>query len=219
RRGRAAAAESPPSPALPVPPAVVAGAVALPAATEAQVERSVRAALDAVRVPLTRLVRSVAEPLTTQPSTVGLAGLEVEGRDAVHALGRELLTELVRLRGTGSRGHSYVCPCGARLVLKEVAPLQQRTWFGTVTLERAVYAGAGCAVRAHRVPLDAEWEVLGLTPPVDGLPDPDGGALPPAPPGPGPARLAPAFAAVGAAFGAHLPYALAAGLLARARGP
>jgi hypothetical protein len=192
--------------------------VALPAATEAQVERSVRAALDAVRLPLTRLVRSVAERLTTQPSTVGLAALEVEVREAVHALGRELLTELVRLRGTGYRGHSYVCPCGARLALKEVAPLQQRTWFGTVTLERAVYAGAGCAVRAHRVPLDAEWDVLGLTPPADGLPDPDGGALPPAPPGPGPARLAPAFAAVVAEFGAHLPYAVAAGLLERACG-
>jgi hypothetical protein len=73
----------------------------LPTATEAQVERSVRAALDAVRFPLTRLVRSVAARLTTQPSVVGLATLEVEVRDAVYALGRELLTELVRLRGTG----------------------------------------------------------------------------------------------------------------------
>jgi hypothetical protein len=197
--------------------------VALPATTEVQVERGVRAVLDAVRFPLTRLVRSVAERLTTQPSAVGLATLEVEVRDAVQALGRELLTELVRLRGTGARGHSYVCPCGARLVLKEVAPLQQRTWFGTIMLERAVYApaagaGGGCAVRAHHVPLDAEWEVLGLSPPADGLPDPDGGALRAAPPGRGPARLAPAFAAVVAEFGAHLPYAVAAGLLERACG-
>jgi hypothetical protein len=192
--------------------------VVLPAAMEAQVERGLRAALDAVRFPLTRLVRSVAERLTTQPSAVGLATLEVEVRDAVQALGRELLTELVRLRGTGFRGHSYVCPCGVRLVLKEVAPLQQRTFFGTITLERAVYAGAGCRVRAHHVPLDAEWEVLGLTPPANELPSPDGGALPPAPPGPGPARLAPAFAAVVAEFGAQLPYAAAAGLLERACG-
>lgn len=98
-------------------------------------------------------------------------------------------------------------PCGARLVLKEVAPLQQRTFFGVITLERAVYApapgeagaGAGCQVRAHRVPLDAEWAVLGLVPPADaptGLPNPDGGVLAAAPPGPGPARRAPAFAAV-----------------------
>jgi hypothetical protein len=192
--------------------------VVLPAALEAQVERGLRAALDAVRVPLTRLVRSVAERLTTQPSAVGLATLEGEVRDAVQALGRELLTELVRMRGTGSRGPSYVCPCGVRLVLKEVAPLQQRTFFGTITLERAVYAGAGCRVRAHHVPLDADWAVLGLVPPADELPDPDGGALPAAPPGPGPARLAPAWAAVVAEFGAQLPYAAAAGLLERACG-
>ena len=238
RRGHAAAAESAsPPPALRLTTAgeaaaAAGGAAVLPAATEAQVERSVRAALDAVRFPLTRLVRSVAERLTTQPSAVGLATLEVEVRDAVQALGQELLTALVRLRGSGSRGHSYVCACGVRLVLKEVAPLQQRTFFGTVTLERAVYApeagaGAGCAVRAHRVPLDAEWDVLGLTPlapPADapggrnGLPDPDGGVLSAAPPGPGPARLAPAFAAVVAEFGAQLPYAVAAGLLERACG-
>ncbi len=222
RRGRAAAAESPP-PSSPLPArhattAVAAVAVALPAATEAQVERSVRAALDAVRFPLTRLVRSVAARLTTQPRAVGLATLEVEVREAVQVLGRELLTELLRLRGTGSRGHSYVCPCGVRLVLKEVAPLQQRTWFGTITLERAVYAGAGCTLRAHHVPLDAEWDVLGLTPPTDALPDPDGGVLPAAPPGPGPARLAPAFAAVVGEFGAQLPYAAAATLLERACG-
>lgn len=224
RRGRAAAAESP----LPPPPpgrqdtttsaAGAAGAVVLPASTEVQVERSVRVALDAVRFPLQRLVRSVAERLTTQPSAVGLATLEVEVRDAVQALGQELLTELVRLRGTGYRGHSYVCACGARLVLKEVAPLQQRTWFGTITLERAVYAGAGCAVRAHHVPLDAAWDVLGLAPPATGLPSPDGRALPAAAPGPGPARLAPAFAAAVAEFGAQLPYAVAAGLLERACG-
>ena len=219
RRGRAVAAESPPSSSAPSGAAVGAsGAVLWPAATEAQVERSVRAALDAVRFPLTRLVRSVAERLTTQPSAVGLATLEVEVRDAVQELGRELLTALVRLRGTGSRGHSYVCPCGVRLVLKEVAPLRQRTWFGTIMLERAVYAGAGCHVRAHHAPLDADWGVLGLTPPADALPNPDGGALPAAALGPGPARLAPAFAAVVAEFGAQLPYAVAAGLLERACG-
>jgi hypothetical protein len=152
---------------------------------------------------------------------VSFAALETEVHETVLALGRDLLTELVRLRGTGYRGHSYVCPCGVRLVLKEVAPLQQRTWFGTVTLERAVYAGAGCRERAHRVPLDAEWALLGATPPAPGppsLPDPDGGALAAAPRGAGPARLAPAFAAVVAEFGAHLPYAVAARLLERACG-
>lgn len=217
RHGRAAVAGAP-SPAPHGTAGGAAGEVVLPAALEAQVERGLRAAVDAVRVPLTRLVRSVAERLTTQPSAVGLATLEVEVRDAVQALGRELLTELVRLRGTGARGHSYVCPCGVRLVLKEVAPLQQRTFFGTITLERAVYAGAGCQVRAHHVPLDADWAVLGLVPPADALPNPDGGVLPAAPPGPGPARLAPAFAAVVAEFGAQLPYAAAAGLLERACG-
>jgi hypothetical protein len=151
------------------------------------------------------------------------------------ALGRELLTELVRLRGTGYRGHSYVCACGVRLVLKEVAPLQQRTWFGTFTLERAVYApapgaaGAGCRVRAHQVPLDAEWGLLGaqetVGPPtapetLPELPDPDGGRLVAVAPGTGrhPARLAPAFATGVAEYGTRLPYAEAAGLLERALG-
>jgi hypothetical protein len=95
---------------------------------------------------------------------------------------------------------------------------QQRTWFGPITLERAVYAGPGCRVRAHRVPLDAAWGPLGAGPPA-GVPDPDGGALAPAPPGGGPARLAPAFAALVVEFGARLPYAEAARLLALALGP
>jgi hypothetical protein len=193
--------------------------VALPAVTEAQVERGLRAALDAVRFPLTRLVRSVAERLTARPSGVPFAALEREVHETVLALGRELLTELVRLRGTGYRGHSYVCPCGVRLVLKETAPLQQRTWCGTITLERAVYAGAGCRERAHHVPLDAAWALLDVAPLPTALPDPDGGALVAAPPGAGPARLAPAFAAVVAEFGARLPYAEAARLLERAGGP
>ena len=112
----------------------------------------------------------------------------------VLALGRDLLTELVRLRGTGYRGHSYVCPCGVRLEFKEVAPLQQRTWFGTITLERAVYAGAGCPVRAHHVPLDAEWALLGAVAVPATLPDPDGGALAPVAPGVGRRGCAPALA-------------------------
>src|SRR5919197_339614 len=214
RGGRAAAAVAPPE----APPAAPQEGT-LPEAVVAHAERALRAVLDAVRFPVARLVRSVAERLTKAPSTVPLATLETEVRDAVLALGRDLLTELVRLRGTGYRGHAYVCPCGVRLVLKEVAPLQQRTWFGTITLERAVYAGAGCAVRAHRVPLDAAWGLLGATPPPAGLPDPDGGTLRAAPPGAGPARLAPAFAAVVAEFGARLPYAEAARLLERALGP
>jgi hypothetical protein len=189
-------------------------------------QRVLQGALDAVRFPLTRLVRSVAERLTTQPTSVELATLEVEVRDALLAMGRDLLTELVRLRGTGYRGHSYVCACGVRLVLKELAPLRQRTWFGEITLERTVYAGAGCHERAHRVPLDAAWGLLGTQAPVasaarPALPDPDGGTLVAVAPGTGhqPARLAPAFAAVVATYGAALPYAAAAGLLERALGP
>ncbi len=202
---------------------VAGGAPALPAAIETRRARALQAVLDAVRFPLTRLVRSVADRLTTQPTSVTLATLEVDVRDVLLALGRDLLTELVRLRGTGYRGHSYVCPCGLRLVLKEVAPLQQRTWFGTITLERAVYAGAGCHERAHHTPLDAEWALLGAVPTGAGtaLPDPDGGTLVPVAPGTGrrPARLAPAFAAVVAEYGTRLPPAEAAGLLERALGP
>lgn len=194
-----------------------------PAAIAARREQTLRAVLDAMRFPLSRLVRSVAERLTTQPAQVGLATLEVEVRDLLLALGRDLLTELVRLRGTGSRGHSYVCPCGVRLVRKEVAPLQQRTFFGTITLERAVYAGADCHERAHHVPLDAAWGLLGATPtPLETpLPDPDGGTLRAVAPGTSirPARLAPAFAAVVAEYGAQLPFAEAADLLERALGP
>jgi len=185
---------------------------------EARTDRALGAVTDAVRFPLARLVRSVAERLTVAPSAVRLETLELEVRDALLALGRDLLTELVRLRGTGSRGPAYVCPCGVRLVRKEVAPLQQRTWFGPITLDRAVYAGAGCQVRAHHVPLDAEWALLGTAPPPSALPDPDGGALPAAAPGVGPPRLAPAFAALVAEFGAQLPYAAAARLLERACG-
>jgi hypothetical protein len=178
--------------------------------------------LEAVRFPLTRLVRSVADRLATQPRAVPLATLEVEVRDLMVTLGRDLLTELVRLRGSGYRGPSYVCPCGVRLVLKEVAPLQQRTWFGLLTLERAVYAGDGCHERAHHVPLDADWALLGASsvPSVPTtLPDPDGGTLDAVAPGTGPARLSPAFAAVVVEFGARLPFAAAAGLLELAVGP
>lgn len=205
----------------------VAPSVGAPTLMEARRERALQATLDAVRVPLTELVHSVAERLTRQPTQVGLATLEVEVRDVLLAMGRALLAELVRLRGTGVRGHSYVCPCGVRLVLKEVAPLHQRTWFGTITLERAVYApaagpdGARCTVRTHRVPLDAEWGLLGTAPLPLSLPDPDGGTLAAVAPGTGtrPARLAPAFAAVVAEYGARLPAAEAAGLLERALGP
>jgi len=214
RRGRVLAAEG---------AAAHDAAAPGPAVLDAWRERALQAAVDAVRFPLTRLVRSVADRLTMRPTSVGLAMLEVEVRDVVLAMGRDLLTELVRLRGTGAQGRSYVCPCGVRLRLKEVAPLQQRTWFGTITLERAVYAGAGCQVRAHHVPLDAAWALLGAQAPGAGgatLPERDGGTLEAVAPGTGrrPARLAPAFAALVADYGARLPFAEAAGLLERALG-
>jgi hypothetical protein len=193
---------------------------ALPAALEGRRQRVAAVVLDVARLALVALVGGLAQRLRGGAG-VPLAALEVEVRDALLRLGAALLEEVVRLRGTGARGPSYVCPCGVRLVLKELAPLQQRTWFGPITLERAVYAGAGCRVRAHRVPLDAAWGLLGAAP-AAGLPDPpgsDGGVLVPAPPGGGPARLAPAFAALVVEFGARLPYAEAARLLAAALGP
>ena len=204
--------ESDPSP----PPAAPPGG-ALPAALEQRRGRVLAVVVDVARLALAGLVGGLARRLGGQAAGVPLAVLEVEVRDALLALGAALLTELVRLRGTGDRGPSYVCPCGVRLLRKEVAPLRQRTWCGEVTLERTVYAGAGCAVRAHHVPLDAAWGLLGAAP-AAGLPEPDGGALAPAAPGPGPARLAPAFAAAVAEFGARLPYAEAARLLEVALG-
>jgi len=216
------AAVPPPTPVAPVP---------LPVAVEADRQRAVAAVLDRLRFGVVTLVHAVAERLTTRPASVGFGALELEVRDAVLAIGRDLLTELVRLRGTGYRGHSYVCSCGVRLVLKELAPLQQRTWFGTVTVERAVYAGPGCHERTHRVPLDAQWGLLGPTgterPPTTAAaattvatswPDPDGGTLVAVAPGTGPARLAPAFAALVAEYGARLPFGEAARLLEVALG-
>jgi hypothetical protein len=191
---------------------------ALPAALERRRQHVVTVVLDVARLALVAVVGGLAQRLGGRAAGASLAALEVEVRDALLRLGAALLEEVVRLRGTGARGPSYVCPCGVRLVLKELAPLQQRTWFGPITLERAVYAGAGCRVRAHRVPLDAAWGLLGAAPPA-GVPDPDGGALAPAAPGGGPARLAPAFAALVVEFGARLPYAEAARLLALALGP
>jgi hypothetical protein len=202
--GRRGLAEPPPAP--------------LPAALEGRRRRVVASVLDVARLALVAVVGGVAQRLSGHAAGASLAALEVEVRDALLRLGATLLEELVRLRGTGARGPSYVCPCGVRLVLKEVAPLRQRTWCGPITVERAVYAGAGCRVRAHHVPLDAAWGLLGATPPP-ALPDPDGGGLLPAPPGVGPARLAPAFAALVVEFGARLPYAEAARLLAAALGP
>lgn len=192
--------------------------MSLPAAVEANRQRAVTTVLDQLRFGVVTLVRQVAERLTTRPASVRFGALEIEVRDTVLGIGRDLLTELVHLRGTGYRGHSYVCPCGMRLVLKEVAPLQQRTWFGTITLERAVYAGAGCHERAHHVPLDTEWGLLGAEPPPGSparlaWPDPDGGALVAVAPGNGPARLAPAFAALVVEFGARLPFGEATRLL------
>jgi hypothetical protein len=193
----------------------------LPVAVEQQRQRVLTAVLDVARIGLSVLVLRVAQGLTLQPSQCTLAALEGELRDALLALGATLLSHLVRLRGTGDLGPAYTCACGVRLERKELAPLQQRTWFGPITLERAVYAGAGCTVRAHHVPLDAAWGLLGATTATDDppdLPDPDGSTLAPAAPGNGPARLAPGFAAVVVEFGARLPYGEAAYLLELAFG-
>jgi hypothetical protein len=214
-RGRGGRRAPPAGPRLPVWPGV---SPALPAAVEAQRRRALAVALDVVRISLSVLFMRAAQCLTLQPRQCTLAALEGELRETVLTLGATLLTELVRLRGTGDLGPSYVCPCGVRLVRKELAVLRQRTWFGTITLERAVYAGGSCRVRAHHVPLDAAWGLLGADAPADAgaaaaLPDPDGGTLAPTAPGSGPARLAPAFAAVVVEFGARLPYGEAAHLL------
>jgi hypothetical protein len=201
----------------PSPPAAWPPGAALPAALEQRRAHVLAVVLDVARLALAALVGGLARRLGGSAAGVPLAVLEVEVRDVLLALGATLLTEVVRLRGTGDRGPSYVCPCGVRLWRKERAALRQRTWFGEVTVARTVYAGAGCGVRAHHVPLDAEWGLLGAAP-AAGLPEPDGGALAPAAPGPGPARLAPAFAAAVAEFGARLPYAEAAHLLEVALG-
>ena len=210
-RGRGAQHASPAPPRLPPLPGV---SPPLPVAVEEQWRRALGAVLDVARIGLSVLVLRVAQCLTLHPRQCTLAALEGELRDTLLALGATLLTELVRLRGTGDLGAAYTCACGVHLERKELASLQQRTWFGVITLERAIYAGAGCHVRAPHVPLDAAWGLLGAaeSPDAAGLPDPDGGVLMPAAPGTGPARLAPAFAAVVVEFGARLPYGEAAHL-------
>jgi hypothetical protein len=194
----------------------------VPDAVEERRQRALTAMLDVARFQLTALVRSVSDRLTGHASSVSLATVETEVRDAMVALGHEVLADVVRLRGTGYQGPSYVCPCGVRLVFKEVAPLQQRTWCGTLIMERAVYAGRGCQERAHHVPLDTAWGLLGTAPlaatAASTLPDPDGGTLVAVAPGTGPARLAPAFAALVVECGARLPFAEAAWLLERTLG-
>ena len=218
-RGRGAQHASPTPPRLPalpgVSPPLPGVSPPLPVAVEEQWRRALGAVLDVARIGLSVLVLRVAQCLTLHPRQCTLAALEGELRDTLLALGATLLTELVRLRGTGDLGAAYTCACGVHLERKELASLQQRTWFGVITLERAIYAGAGCHVRAPHVPLDAAWGLLGAaeSPDAAGLPDPDGGVLMPAAPGTGPARLAPAFAAVVVEFGARLPYGEAAHLL------
>ena len=103
------------------------GPAPLPVAVEQQRQRVLTAVLDVVRITLTVLVLRVAQRMTLQPRHCTLATLEHDLRDALLALGATLLTHLVRLRGTSDLGPAYTCPCGVRLVRKELASLQQRT--------------------------------------------------------------------------------------------
>ena len=134
-RGRRAPLPRPSGPRLPAVPGVPPP---LPVAMEQQRQRALAAILDVTKIGLTVLVLRVAQSLTLQPSQCTLAALEHDLRDAVLALGATLLTHLVRLRGTGDLGPASTCACGVRLVRKEYAPLVQRTWFGPITVERAV---------------------------------------------------------------------------------
>ncbi len=166
-RGRRRASASPPVRVVPRLPALPPAGAArpLPEAVDQERHRALTAALDVLRLSLTALFRRVAQHLTVRPSECTLATLEGEVQDTLATLGATLLSELVRLRGTGDLGPAYTCPCGVRLErTKEVAPLVQRTWFGPITLVRTAYAGKGCRVRAHQVPLDAAWALLGATP-------------------------------------------------------
>jgi hypothetical protein len=90
----------------------------LPEGVERRRRRVVGVVLDVARLALGALVGGLAQRLSGQAAGPSLAALEVEVRDALLRLGAALLEEVVRLRGTGYRGPSYVCPCGVRLVLK-----------------------------------------------------------------------------------------------------
>ena len=114
--------------------------------------------------PGRRLVRSVAERLTGQAADVSLAALEVEVRDAVLALGRTA-------GRAGAPAGDGLPRAQLRLPVRRAPGAQGGGAPPAAHLVRADHPGAGgvrgrrLPVRAHHVPLDAEWALLGAAPP------------------------------------------------------
>ena len=125
----------------------------------------------------------------TEAGGQDLADLERVVRDGVLAVGGRLLEAGLAARGTGKAGPRLACPCGGAAGFEGYRPKAVQTLVGWVAVRRAYYRCPGCG--AGRCPLDA---ALGLA--RDGH-------------SPGVRRLA-------AEFGARLPFAPAAALLAEA---
>jgi hypothetical protein len=120
-----------------------------------------------------------------------LANLERVVRDGVLALGGRRLEAGLAARGTGKAGPRLACPCGGAARFEGYRPKAAQTLVGWVAVRRAYYHCPACG--GGGCPLDGQ---LGL--------ERDGHS-------PGVRRLA-------AEFGARLPFAPAAALLAEAAG-
>jgi len=103
---------------------------ARPVVVDERRQRALTAVLDVARFGLTALVRTVSDRLTTRASSVSLALVETEVRDAMRALDHAVLSEVVRRRGTGYQGPSYICPCGVRLVFDSSSRKSRRSSSG-----------------------------------------------------------------------------------------
>ncbi len=120
-----------------------------------------------------------------------LGAAERAVRDGVLAVGARLLAAALAARGAGKAGPRLACPCGGRAGFEGYRPKQVQTLVGWAAVRRAYYRCPDCG--RGGCPLDA---ALGLA--RDGH-------------SPGVRRLA-------AEFGARLPFAPAAALLAEAAG-
>jgi hypothetical protein len=111
----------------------------------------------------------------------GLEAAERAVRDGVLAVGARLLAAALAARGTGKAGPRAPCPCGGEAAFEGYRPKGVQTLVGWVAVRRAYYACPACG--RGRCPLDA---ALGLerdahSPGVRGLAGRFGALLPFAP--------------------------------------
>src|SRR5262245_40425433 len=133
-------------------------------------------------------VAALLEGLVRAPDP-GLGAAERAVREGVLAIGARLLEAGLAARGTGKAGPRLPCPCGGAAAFEGYRPKAVQTLVGWVAVRRAYYACSLCG--RGRCPLDAS---LGLA--RDGH--------------------SPGVRSLAGRFGALLPFAPAAALLAEA---